>query len=495
MSYIIEQWKQDKLRCALIVCWLMTVATSFFNAYLLPIELPGVGTWYAFRSMIPITSALYVICAIRDRSFFWKDSCKIEKWCYIFIACMFLYGAASLPRALDAAWTFRRFFNLCFDLCFFFLMLRLCRKEDVRRLTLAVCFALWSLMMLLGLYEIFSNKVVGSTSGYETVNFFNSLYRAPVVFYGNPNDYAMMLVFIYALFALHQMKNKSLPRWSVIVISAVICFLLLACDARLCIAGFSVLIAAQLLLWLVREKRVAVRPAIALCLCLACVWLVNQWSFKVQPIITYCEEYWAYQMGVEEKPTLNWGESQNESLKDQFFVIDEETGKQVIRGDSSAGTRTKLLLSAWDCFKESYGLGVGLGNAETLAPLRGVIPGWADNSQNSIHCFLARIIADCGIFALIPLCAIAALLLKKILVSLIWEIKKRDWKSAVCTLLVFAALSIYPVVSTASSDAQDAIPMWIYLAGIALTCKDLQRDHQGEIGQTSAEKKIRKSKT
>ena len=56
MNYLIEQWRQDKLRCALAVCWLLTVAASFFNDSLFPITIPGIGTWYAFRTMLPLTA-------------------------------------------------------------------------------------------------------------------------------------------------------------------------------------------------------------------------------------------------------------------------------------------------------------------------------------------------------------------------------------------------------------------------------------------------------
>ena len=37
MNYLKEQWRQDKLRCALAICWLVTAAVSFFYAYLIPI--------------------------------------------------------------------------------------------------------------------------------------------------------------------------------------------------------------------------------------------------------------------------------------------------------------------------------------------------------------------------------------------------------------------------------------------------------------------------
>lgn len=120
MTHLTEQWKEDKLCVLLVIGWLLTVVASFFGSYLLPIELPGVGTWYAFRALLPITLILYVLCALKRRVFFWKDSTPIEKWCYIFIASMLVCCVVSVPRAIDLTFSARRMMNLALDLVFFF---------------------------------------------------------------------------------------------------------------------------------------------------------------------------------------------------------------------------------------------------------------------------------------------------------------------------------------------------------------------------------------
>ena len=81
-----------------------------------------------------------------------------------------------------------------------------------------------------------------------------------------------------------------------------------------------------------------------------------------------------------------------------------------------------------------------------------------------------RIAADYGIFALLPLCAIAFLLLKRIFTSLSAAWRRKDGQAAAAAgaLLFFAVLLTYPIVSTASSDAQDDIAMWFYLAMMVL---------------------------
>lgn len=490
MERISRQWRQDKLRCALVVCWLLTVTASFFNSYLLPIQLPGIGTWYAFRTFLPLTAVLYIIYAIRTKTCFWTDSTALEKWCYVFIAVMVLYGAASLPRALDVSWTFRRLFNLCFDLCFFFLMLRLCRQKDIRKLTLAVCFVMWVVVMLLGIYEIFNGGIVDPAyngANWQDFTWFLSRFQYPVVFFGNTNDYALLLTFFYAVFLLIAWQEPRIPQWVTVVLPTATYFLLLATSSRLSIYAFFILLATQILCALFRHSKAARRTAAGMLLCVCCIQFCNQYRYIIPPLQTYVQQKAEYTQAIREaekkagqekeqpeaetpieQPELQLGDPQKETLNEQFFETDAATGEKVLREEGSAGVRSHLLLFAFHCISQSHGLGVGLGNTETMAARQAVVPQWADKPQNSIHCFIARIIADYGIFALLPLCAIAFLLLKRIFMSLAAAWRQKDGQAAAEALVFFAVLLTYPIVSTVSSDAQDNIPMWIYLALVVL---------------------------
>lgn len=477
----------------------MTVAVSFFNAYLFPIEIPGIGTWYAFRTMLPLTAILYVIYAVREKRFFWKDSTALEKWCYVFIAVMLLYGAASLPRALDLSWTFRRLFNLCFDMCFFFLMLRLCRWKDIRKLTLAVCFIMWVAVMLMGIYEVFNGGIVNfkyDSARNQCFTWFLSRFQYPVVFFGNTNDYALLLTFFYAIFLLIAWREPRIPQWATVILTAATYFLLLATSSRLSIFAFLILLAAQILCSLLRRQKAARRTAATMLLCVFCIQFCNQYQFIVPPIEHYLHQQAEYTQAVKdaeekarqdaannvqqggeasgeqqelpvdiEKPALQIGDPRKESLSEQFFEIDDETGEKGFRGDESAGVRALLLIHALRCFIGSYGLGVGFGNTEIMAREYANIAG---GTVWNIHCFLARIIGDYGLFILIPLCAIAFLLLKNLIVSALAAQKRKDRRAATYALLFFAVLLTYPIVSTVSSDAQDNLPMWVYLALVVL---------------------------
>ena len=81
----------------------------------------------------------------------------------------------------------------------------------------------------------------------------------------------------------------------------------------------------------------------------------------------------------------------------------------------------------------------------------------------SIHCFIARIIGDYGVFVLAPLMVIAVLLIKQGIVTAVVSMKKRERPLAALAVLYLVILVCYPIVSTASSDAQDILAMWLYL--------------------------------
>ena len=129
MTTWVEQWKADKLRSILVLFWLATVFTSFMRDALFSVTVPLVGSLYPFRVLLPITAVLYLVWMIREKEPLFKGVPALEKWCYLLSVILLVYGAASLFWAIDVSWTFRRLFNLCFDLCFFLLMLRLCRNK------------------------------------------------------------------------------------------------------------------------------------------------------------------------------------------------------------------------------------------------------------------------------------------------------------------------------------------------------------------------------
>ena len=488
MRDFITQCKKDRLYGVMAVCWLVTVASSFFNSHLLPVELPGVGAWFLFRTALPLTAVLYVVWTGRNKTFFRRSGSAVETWCFVLAAVLLVYSVLSLPRAIDAWLTLRRLMNLCFDLCFFLLMLRLCRDSKLLRLTLLVCGILWAMLMVLGIYEVFcggiGNDMYDGERG-QRFSWFLSWYQYPVVFNTNTNDYAMTLTFFYGILALLGGWEDGPVRRLLVPVTGLTYFLLLATSSRLCLFAFWMLVAAQLLCALLRRN--GRRTMACMLACILCIQLCSQYRYTVYPIINYVKAELAGQTENGEEPSLELGNPRSRPLRDQFLETNETTGEVELRNDASAGVRTILLLHAIGCFRDSYGLGVGLGNTEMLAKERAI----AYNGEIwSIHCFLARLMGDYGLFAMVPLCVIAWLLLKRALAALGSALRKKRWAEVSFPLLYLAALAAYPVISTASADAQDSIPMWIYLALLVLLSRELPDSRKETAGGTAGEEEV-----
>ena len=84
--------------------------------------------------------------------------------------------------------------------------------------------------------------------------------------------------------------------------------------------------------------------------------------------------------------------------------------------------------------------------------------------------FILPSLAGVSIFVLIPLCAIIFLLLRKIWQIFVAGIKAKDIGAIAKALLFLCCCCVFPIVSTAPSDAQDILAMWLYLSIIILLC-------------------------
>lgn len=481
---ILASWRQDKLYTALLGCWLATVLVSFFGVYLLPITIPVVGTIYAFRVLLPIAIVLYLIWAVRNGESLWRGVSTLEKWCDIFGAILLVYGAVSLFRAVEFSWTFRRLFNLTYDLFFFWMVIRMLRIPIARKWTMNICAVMLGVLIVLGLYEVFFGGIVDPAyDNYKRVFVFTKILQFPVVFSGNTNDYSATLLFLFAAILLWWLRPRNVlgrGKSIMMAILGVLCYAMpLTANARLCEMGILILLIGFVLyLFIAKKKGRFLIPAI-LIVGILFVEFSNRYHYLMPQIDAYIQS-------IQEEPTTDTGESNSttsrpsiqltdpnqESLQDQFFETNTDTGETQLRQDGSAGVRARLLIHAGRCFVESYGLGVGLGNTELMARDQHIITG--EKEIWSIHCFVARIIADYGIFVLIPFCAIAWLLLKNVVAKIMQGIRKRNRVQIGYGVLLICILLSYPFVSTASSDAQDLLSMWLYLGCIvSIGCVDM----------------------
>ena len=286
-------------------------------------------------------------------------------------------------------------------------------------------------------------------------------FQAPMVTFTNQNDYCASLVMCSAVLLLFLAKIRAFTRKTAavaaVVWSGVLFFLIKACAARLNLAAIWILfagVAAYFLIW--KWKKIWI-PAAMLVLFFGVIF-ANQYRYIVPSVSRYILN--------EDVPLadIELGNPRAESLDEQFFAVNEETGEKELRSEGSAGVRARLLIHCVGCFVESKGLGVGLGNTEILARDRQV----TDAGIWSIHCFIARIIGDYGIFVLVPLCAIALMLIKKTMEKLVLGWKQQDRHEIAVAVLFLSVLCTYPFTSTASSDAQDVLSMWFFLASIVL---------------------------
>ncbi len=465
---ILQSWQRDKKYTLMVGFWLATVVSAFFGSYLLPVSLPVFGTLFAFRFLLPITVVLYFVWAIPRKEKFWNGIPTIEKWCYIFAIALLIYGVLSLFWAMDFQWTFRRLFNLAYDVFFFLMVLRIYHIPEVRNLTVRVCTVMLAALLLLGLYEVFFGGVLDPVyDDYKRVYIFGGIYQFPVVFSGNTNDYASTLLFLLSIFLVWRLQPEK--KWSRLAALSVALFAVFTyalvefSGARLCMVGCLILFIGIFFYFVFGEKKKPGRILVPLFIILGVlgVEFATRYHYLMPRIVAYVQ---ALQQG--ESASLDIQDPEGESLGDQFFEVDESTGQLVLRAEGSAGIRARLLVHAGECFANSYGLGVGLGNTEMLAKKLEVIP---DAKIWSIHCFLARLISDFGVFALIPMGAIVFLILKNLLQKGIQGIRKKNRLQMGYIALLLCILVLYPVVSTASSDAQDLLMMWLYLGVIALS--------------------------
>lgn len=472
MKTLINEWRSDKLKTTVTVFWLLTVFFCFFGSTVLLVKLPGLPALYPFRVLLPVTTLLHLVWLIREKRNPWKIADFTQRTAYILCAVLLVYSTLSLTRAIDFEFTFTLWITLCFDLVFFALMIDLC--SDKKRFVATVRCALITLLihMVMGGIEIVEGGFF-NTKFDEVFFFFGVPFASPSVSTGNPNDYAMMLVFMLALMLLywawHGYPGKK--NWIPVLLIAPVYGLIFTTLGRLCTLSFWILMVPFALYTLTSKERIlrVLVPTVVL-LSIIITFLsygssipVGQTKLQQKPVPVSAEiEIPDLDLPLAEDPegaTVKSTAATSEALE-QKAQIDEILADM----DSSGAVRLKLLLHALRCFIDSKGMGVGLGNtaqlAKTTAESRGGVWG--------IHCFLARMAADFGIFFLIPLLLIAFKMLQFGIAFTLREIKKRNWENAMTGALYLASVLIYPIASTAPGDAQNVLPMWLFMGSIVL---------------------------
>lgn len=461
MKRVLDGWRSDKLKFILSIFWLLTVFTGFFGSTIFLVKVPGLPALYPFRVLLPITTLLYMVWAVRQKRNPWKAASFVQRVCYVLCAILIVYSTVSLRWAIDFEFTFTLWITLCFNLVFFALALELCSNRKMFVMTVHCALMATVIQIVMGMIEIVKGGFF-TQRFFEVFFFFGQHLSSPAVSAGNPNDYSMMLVFMLALMLLywawrgHERKFN----WVPVVLIAPVYFLIGASYARLCELSFWTVI-VPFVMYALTSRSLAQRVLIPAVLLLA----------GTMAFFAYGEHVTQLQMDViheaimmEAKAALPENvtpeENQLQILPDE--AVENSMDEPVL--ESSGAVRLDLLRHVWNCFVESRGMGVGLGNtaqlAKPTAPRRGGV--WA------IHCFLARMTADFGIWFLIPLLLIAFKMVLAGIELVRRELTKRNRPGVLTGVMYLASVLIYPIASTAPGDAQNSMPMWLFLGGLVV---------------------------
>lgn len=471
MNRIINGWRSDKLKTALTISWLLTVFFSFFGSAIQLADIPGIGVLYPFRILLPITAGLYFAWSIREKRNLWKYASFTQRVCYVLCAILVVHSGLSLFWAIDSMFTFRMFFNLCFDLVLFFLMLDLCSDRQLFIDTIHCILISFLIQIALGIAEVFFgsffNPKYGAFRGFSL-----SLvgHQVPLVATDNQNDYSMMLIFGLALLLIYWAWYRQTKKcdWIPVVLFAPIYFLTCVAEARLCWLTFWILFAGFVCYVLSLGGKQRWILLLTVLLLLVSVFRIHHESILsgINTLLPTASAQGTESVVSEETDEISEAKQPPivpgfDDLKSEFFEIDEETGEVRLNRTLSGGNRLALLLHAWDCFVQSKGMGVGLGNTEQLTGVNWKMV-W------DIHCFLARMGADFGIWFLIPMFVIAFKMLQFGFECFQRGRKSRNWTRSMFGVLYLTAVVVYPIASCSPGDAQDALIMWLFLAGMVL---------------------------
>lgn len=467
----------------LFILFHLTIASAFYGSAILSFETP-IGSIFPFRILVPLTALAFIANCINYRQNPFKDISKTKVWGLIFGGCLVLFGGVSLLRATSFIHTFKRLFNLSFVVLLFFIVILYIDNHKKFKSLVYNLTANTGLILLLGVYETFGNNYIfiDKYIGKGKYSFFDIINLKPAtVSFANTNDLNAGLFMIitviscYYMFAIIKSNNKKLKN----IYSATLIFLfsvsgyLAECSgARLVKVSFYVYVIMMLAVFYVSARKRLFVPIIILIVSLTFSYGGDYFNINARAINGTNDAVYYTQMGIYDlkvkmgsdkaelpvrKPHIPLREKV--SLEDEFFSVDEE-GNSTVNLTHSGGIRLALIEEAFKMFFETKTLGVGLGNGEMILKANAEKTGGITN----FHCYPARLIAEYGIFILLPALVLGLCVLKDVMVSHSVSRQKRNEALMAHIITILIALLVFPLLVTAPSDAQDIAVMWIYIA-------------------------------
>ncbi|MEG1448058.1 MAG: hypothetical protein RR048_01500 [Oscillospiraceae bacterium] len=468
---------------ALFIFFHLTIASAFYGSALFSVETP-IGSIFPFRILVPITAVLFLGSCITKAKNPLKDLPRVKLWGVIFGLSLEFFGIVSLFRATSFSHTFRRLFNLSFVMLLFILVILY--LDNHRKIRAFVCNLTINtvIILLMGIYETFGNNYVfiDKYIGKGKYNFFDLIGLKPAtVTFANTNDLNAGIFMIitaiscYYIFTILKSSNERLKN----VYSCILIFLFVAsgylaeCSgARLVKISFYLYVFMMLgVFYFYSKKRIYIPIIILLCSLTFSYggdyFNINARAINTTNDVVYYAQKAVYDTRIKigsehavmpmKKPHIPLRDKI--SLEDEFFSEDEN-GNSTVNLSHSGGIRLALIESAFKMFAQSKTLGVGLGNGEMILKAHAEQTGGITN----FHCYPARLIAEYGIFIIIPALVLVYYVLTGIIKSHRISRQKRDTTLFAHILTVITALLVFPLLVTAPSDAQDIAVMWIYIA-------------------------------
>lgn len=482
------QARRVPLARLLLSCWYLTVFSAPFDACLFRIALPIGGHFFLFRGMILLTCAVYLVYLLRRRENPFRGLSRPELWFVVLSGCMLAYGLVSVLRAISLGVWFSKFFTMCQMFAMTFLFLKLCRDPKVMRNTMWIMGITGLFCALGGFAELWHGPFFDTPYRDYSYVFFDKAFYAPIFTFYNGNGLTVYLLFSLECLYLHMAHGWQDPTtardkrllWILTAGMSLAIFLSCAAGGRLSLLAIPVILLGVALWLLLRYKR-GLWVFAALALMLSFIYVgENYLQVKYQ-----AEQFIAQVQKSFEKPEPPSPDQPEPSAPDQPEPPEKNmhgtlhTLKPGIQNDpayiclnESDGLRLTLIKDSLKLIRESHGLGVGLGNAELRIKE-------FDNTGGitAVHCFVMEILAEFGIFALLPLLAVGLSILRSLWMEVYAAIRTRSKTRIAMPLLLFFTALAYAPLSTANSSSWGIQAMWFYLAMLLLYSGQFSQTH------------------
>lgn len=472
--HLVHMCKEDKLWSVTTLFWYLTVFSSFFMAYLFPVELPIGGHFFLYRLALPVTALLYGVWCIKGRYNPLKGIALIEKCVLLLLSSMLLYGMASFFWAISKGAWFSQMLSTGMDFCFLYLAIQFYKDDRTRKGTVLLACATMLFCCLGGLIEMscgcFFDTPYAGTSFYY---FMGKLWQAPVFCFYNQNGlsasafWVLIVGFLYLFDRWNDLTARKKHRfWNVGVAVICIClFLFCAAGSRLTLWAIPFFLVG-LACWLLLRYKRGLLAFVAIACCFLFIYVGENYT-NIKEQLAYVAELNRWQESVEsgtaagEAPKKPTPTTPSHTTTGHTVPVDKESGQVSIVADESGGLRVNLMKNALNLIADSKCLGVGVGNLE-------IRMAEYDNVRGMVnpHCFVVEVIAEFGIFALLPLLALGFVLCKNWFKNILQSVQQKDRVLLSNVVFQIFAVLTYPFLSTINSSSWGMSPMWLFLAYI-----------------------------